>query len=113
MSSIRRSPASWPAASISPTPGALRERQQPAVVLRTRASLQPALTPRQFEVLGVLAKGNSNKQIAQILAISDSTVSMHLNAAFHALGVHDRTSAAMAYRKMVAAAQESHYDWAS
>jgi len=60
----------------------------------------PSLTPRQLEVLGVLAKGNSNKQIAEILAISVSTVSMHLNSAFHALGVHDRTSAALAYNNM-------------
>lgn len=69
----------------------------------SRAAASPpeaTLTPRQFEVLGVLAQGNSNKQIARILAISDSTVSMHLNAAFHALGVHDRTSAALAYRNM-------------
>lgn len=70
-----------------------------------------SLTPRQFEVLGVLAQGNSNKQIAQILAISDSTVSMHLNAAFHALGVHDRTSAALAYRNMDCPHQEAGNDW--
>lgn len=70
---------------------------------RSRAAAtppHPVLTPRQLEVLGVLAQGNTNKQIAQILAISDSTVSMHLNAAFHALGVRNRTSAALVYRNM-------------
>ena len=69
------------------------------------------LTPRQLEVLGVLAQGYSNKQIARILAISDSTVSMHLNAAFNALGVHDRTSAALAYRTMSRPDHEARYDW--
>ena len=74
---------------------------------------QPSLTPRQFEVLGVLAQGNSNKQIAQILEISDSTVSMHLNAAFRALHVRDRTSAAMAFRNMNFPDQEARFDCSS
>lgn len=72
-----------------------------------------ALTPRQIEVLDVLAQGNSNKQIAQILAISESTVSMHLNAVFHALGVHDRTSAAMAYRDMAIGGGGTRDDWST
>ena len=63
--------------------------------------MRSPLTPRQLEVLGVLARGKSNKQIAELLSISLSTVSMHLNAIFHALGVHDRTSAAMAYRDLI------------
>lgn len=71
---------------------------------------RPALTPRQMEVLGVLAQGKSNKQIADILGISNSTVSMHLNAAYLALGVHDRTSAAMAFRRMVFRDREALYD---
>lgn len=74
---------------------------------------QPALTPRQFEVLGVLSQGYSNKQIAQILSISESTVSMHLNAAFRALDVHDRTSAAMAYRNLDRLAGEPCFDWSA
>ena len=78
------------------------------------ASVTPTpLTPRQFEVLGVLAQGNSNKEIARILAISDSTVSMHLNAAFTALGVHDRTSAASAYRNMVYPDGGTQSHWSS
>ena len=88
------------------------EQQHSAWPSRGAASRpQPLLTPRQLEVLGVLAQGCSNKQIARILSISDSTVSMHLNAAFQALGVHDRTSAAMAYRNMTHADHEARYDW--
>ena len=79
-------------------PLAQQHRASPSRVDATAP--HPSLTPRQLEVLRVLAQGNSNKQIAQILEISVSTVSMHLNSAFHALGVHDRTSAALAYNNM-------------
>lgn len=88
--------------------------EQPHTMLPSRVSasvIQPSLTPRQFEVLGVLAQGNSNKEIARVLAISDSTVSMHLNAAFTALGVHDRTSAASAYRKMIDPDSATQHHW--
>ena len=85
------------------------EQQDSAWPSRGAAS-QPLLTRRQIEVLGVLAQGCSNKQIAQILSISDSTVSMHLNAAFQALGVHNRTSAVMAYGNMVRSGHEARYD---
>ena len=93
------------------TSAALAQQQHmwPSRVAASRS--QPSLTPRQFEVLGVLAQGNSNKQIARILAISDSTVSMHLNAAFHALGVHDRTSAALAFRNMGCSDHKAGFDW--
>ena len=88
------------------------EQEHPVRPSRVAAAPpKPLLTPRQFEVLGVLAQGCSNKQIAQILAISDSTVSMHLNAAFQALGVHDRTSAALAYRNMVSPDHETFFNW--
>jgi DNA-binding NarL/FixJ family response regulator len=87
------------------------EQQDSAWPSRGAASQpQPLLTERQLEVLGVLAQGCSNKQIARILSISESTVSMHLNAAFQALGVHNRTSAAMAYGNMVREDHEARYD---
>jgi DNA-binding NarL/FixJ family response regulator len=54
------------------------------------------LTARQKEVLDLLAAGNSNKQIARALGISEGTVKVHVNAAFRALGVHNRVNAATA-----------------
>lgn len=54
------------------------------------------LTVRQREVLDLLAEGKSNKQIAQSLGISEGTVKVHVNAAFRALGVHNRVSATTA-----------------
>lgn len=52
------------------------------------------LTIRQKEVLDLLATGKSNKQIALALGISEGTVKVHVNAAFRALGVHNRVNAA-------------------
>jgi DNA-binding NarL/FixJ family response regulator len=54
------------------------------------------LTARQKEVLDLLAEGKSNKEIAQALGISAGTVKVHVNAAFRALGVHNRVSATTA-----------------
>ena len=60
-------------------------------------SLQDAeLTVRQREVLNLLATGKSNKQIAWALGISEGTVKVHVNAAFRALGVHNRVNATTA-----------------
>lgn len=54
------------------------------------------LTARQKEVLDLLAAGKSNKQIAWALGISEGTVKVHVNAAFRALGVHNRVNATTA-----------------
>lgn len=64
---------------------------------RTKASVNGArLTVRQKEVLDLVAAGKSNKQIASELGISEGTVKVHVNAAFRALGVHNRVSATTA-----------------
>jgi len=53
------------------------------------------LTPREREVLVLLAKGHNNKAIAEQLGISEATVKAHLTHVYHALQVQDRTSAAL------------------
>jgi DNA-binding NarL/FixJ family response regulator len=58
----------------------------PAEILR--------LTPRQNEVLGLLAQGKSNKEIAQELNISEGTTKIHTAALLRALGARNRTEAA-------------------
>lgn len=52
------------------------------------------ISPRQLEVLGLLKEGQSNKEIAQILEISESTVKSHIKILFQALGVKNRTACA-------------------
>ena len=64
----------------------------PRPVLRS-ASPAPALTPREIEVLGMLAEGLGNKVIAARLGISDHTVKTHVAAIFGKLGVSTRAEA--------------------
>lgn len=51
------------------------------------------LTPREIDVLRLVASGHSNKQIATALGIGESTVKTHLLKVFDKLGVADRTRA--------------------
>ncbi|WP_344803642.1 response regulator transcription factor [Allohahella marinimesophila] len=51
----------------------------------------PSLTPRQIEVLGLLARGLPNKRIASILQCQEDTVKSHLKALFSKLEAHNRT----------------------
>jgi LuxR family maltose regulon positive regulatory protein len=63
----------------------------------TRASsvVYPKLSPRELEVLGLVANGLSNHDIAQKLYISTATVKVHLRHIFEKLGVRSRTQAAL------------------
>jgi DNA-binding NarL/FixJ family response regulator len=51
------------------------------------------LTPREVEILDCVAQGNSNKEIARILSISDQTVKNHITSILRKLAVNDRTQA--------------------
>jgi DNA-binding NarL/FixJ family response regulator len=53
----------------------------------------PALSPREREVLVLVAAGRSNPEIAKALYIGEATVKTHLLHAFEKLGVNDRTRA--------------------
>jgi DNA-binding NarL/FixJ family response regulator len=66
-------------------------------VLTARAESRPAaeLTAREQEVLGLLAEGLANKQIARRLGIAEKTVKAHLTSVFQRIGVTDRTQAAL------------------
>jgi DNA-binding response OmpR family regulator len=56
--------------------------------------LQAALTPRETEVLTWLARGKTNRDIAEILGMSHRTVNKHLEHIFEKLGVETRAAAA-------------------
>jgi DNA-binding NarL/FixJ family response regulator len=51
------------------------------------------MTPRQLDVLSLLAEGQSNKEIARSLDMADGTVRTHVNAIFRVLNVVNRTQA--------------------
>lgn len=53
------------------------------------------LTPREYEILTLLAEGQSNKVIARNLGISDGTVKLHVKAILRKLGVSSRITAAV------------------
>jgi DNA-binding NarL/FixJ family response regulator len=55
-----------------------------------------SLTHRERDILGLLAEGRSNRDIAGTLYLSEKTVKAHLAAIFRKLGVANRTQAAMA-----------------
>jgi DNA-binding NarL/FixJ family response regulator len=64
------------------------------------SSASPELTPREREVLLLVAAGMGNANIGERLGISKSTVKYHLGAVFEKLGAHTRAEAvAMGLRK--------------
>jgi DNA-binding NarL/FixJ family response regulator len=67
------------------------------VLVDARREQAPArsLSPREEEVLRLLASGLANKQIARRLGIAERTVKAHLTSVFQQLGVTDRTQAAL------------------
>ncbi len=68
-----------------------------SAVLAARAGRRPAeeLTPREREVLLMVAEGMPNKLIARRLEISERTVKGHVTHIFERIGVTDRTQAAL------------------
>lgn len=67
--------------------GALLEERQAHAVRE--------LTEREREIVSLVGRGLSNKQIARELSITDKTVKTHLTSAFRKIGVFDRTQAAL------------------
>ena len=58
------------------------------------------LTPRQLQVLGFVAQGMSNKQIAYEIGVSEATVKLHINALLRSVGATNRTQALIMAQKM-------------
>ena len=72
------------------------ERSQPLPgAKKRRVQLPNGITPRETEVLKLLAQGRTNPQIAQDLAVSRGTVKIHVQNIIAKLGVSDRTQAAV------------------
>ena len=59
----------------------------------------PQLSDRELEVIRLIATGQSNQKISNLLHISESTVKFHVNNILCKLGVNDRTQAALAALK--------------
>ncbi len=66
---------------------------EPAIPRVLPTSPTQALTPREIEVLGMLAEGLGNKTIARRLGISEHTVKFHVGSIFSKLNASSRTEA--------------------
>lgn len=71
-----------------------KSASMPPADRRSPAAL--GLTPRQVEVLALMMQGKSNKLICRALHLAEPTVKNHVSAIFKALGVANRTEAALA-----------------
>jgi len=58
------------------------------------------LSPREREILELLAEGFPNKQIASRMGVTDGTVRWHLRHVYHKLHVRSRTKAALKFRSV-------------
>lgn len=58
------------------------------------------LTPRQGEILSLMARGHSNKEICLRLDLAEVTVKMHVSSIFRTLGVANRTQAVLMGRQL-------------
>jgi DNA-binding NarL/FixJ family response regulator len=73
----------------------LDPRAAHAVLTRGTPEAGSTLTAREREVLQLVAEGLPNKQIARALGITEKTVKAHMTKVFAAIGVTDRTAAAL------------------
>jgi DNA-binding CsgD family transcriptional regulator len=69
------------------------------LTLSERHAGNATLTPREREVLGFVAEGLTNSEIARRLWVAPSTVAKHLEQAYRKLGVRSRTAAVAALAK--------------
>lgn len=73
----------------------LAARMNPPAATQMPSGTHPfALTPRESEVLGLLAMGQTNAEIAEALFLSSGTVRNHVSTILGKLGAHTRTEAA-------------------
>jgi DNA-binding NarL/FixJ family response regulator len=71
----------------------LHQFQELSVLEESADGVFSPLTPREIEILEYVAQGNSNKEIAFQLKISDQTVKNHITSILRKLAVNDRTQA--------------------
>ena len=79
----------------------LARRLEPAIVaLAVREQPEHSLSPREAEVLGLVAEGLPQKRVAQMLSISAKTVGSHMGHIFEKLGVHSQGQAVAAAHQL-------------
>jgi DNA-binding NarL/FixJ family response regulator len=85
----------------------LRQFQDLVSMGKTMETITAPLTQRETQILNYIADGNSNKQIAHILEISEQTIKNHVSSILRKLNANDRAHAAvMAIRRGWISAEE-------
>jgi NarL family two-component system response regulator LiaR len=84
---------------LVPAPQALDPRGA-RFVLNERKREELGITPRELEILGLVAEGLSNREIAGKLFVSENTVKTHCSRAFDKLGAKRRTQAVQLGREL-------------
>ncbi|HLZ61485.1 MAG TPA: response regulator transcription factor [Ktedonosporobacter sp.] len=74
--------------------------QIPIPVQEVLCPIAAPLTEREREILALLARGASNREISETLYIAGGTVKNHLSNILGKLGVRDRTQAALKAREL-------------
>ena len=71
-----------------------------AFVLNETKLTALGITPRELEILGLIAKGLSNREIAEKLFVSENTVKTHSSRLFDKLSAKRRTQAVLMAKEM-------------
>lgn len=70
------------------------------LVKKAEMDLVDPLSPREIEIIKIVASGASNKEIAELLFISEGTVKNHLSSILSKLGVRDRMQAILKAKEL-------------
>jgi len=84
----------WAGLRLTPRPAA------PGFARNEAAIRSLGLSPRECEILGLLASGQSNKELARTLGISPNTVKTHVARVFEKLEVQNRVQAIETARRL-------------
>jgi len=85
----------------------LRQFQEMALLGLAREKVVVPLTAREIQILSYIANGNTNKQVAYVLGISEQTIKNHISAILRKLNANDRAHAvAMAIRNQWVSVEE-------
>jgi DNA-binding NarL/FixJ family response regulator len=71
----------------------LKQFQEMALMGLVKEKVAAPLTAREIQILSYIANGNSNKQVAHVLGISEQTIKNHISAILRKLNANDRAHA--------------------